>query len=61
MLFADDVLFFAKVDDITIRTIKNTINNFCQVSEMDINLEKSKVWLSPATPQDMRNAISNFF
>lgn len=55
--FADDVLLFAKAYDTTIHTIKNVIHDFCQVSGMKINLEKSKLCLSPSIPPNRKAAI----
>lgn len=41
--FADDILLFAKADNNTLSSVKNTINHFCNNSGMEINLDKSKI------------------
>lgn len=52
LLFADDMLLFARADLHTIDTINHTINSFCEDSGMQINFEKkSKLWLSPHIPE----------
>lgn len=60
LLFVDDVLLFAKVNSKFIRTIKTTLDHLCRVSGMEINLGKSKLWLSPSIPRNTRESISNF-
>lgn len=59
LLFADDVLFFAKADSCTINTISHIIDTFCNTSGMEINLEKSKLWLSNKIPDNRKLQISN--
>lgn len=59
LLFADDVLLFAKADNTSINTINSIIHDFCNTSGMEINLDKSKLWLSPSVPQVMKQSISN--
>lgn len=59
LFFADDVLFFAKADDLSLNQINSVIKDFCEVSGMEINLEKSKVWLSPGILNNRKNYISN--
>lgn len=59
LLFVDDVLFFAKANLHTISTIKHIIDSFYKFSEMEINLKKSKLWLSPHIPENRKILISN--
>lgn len=59
MLFADDVLLFAKAHNLSIQAIKETISSFCKTSGMDINLDKSKLWLSPHIPSNRKDLITN--
>lgn len=60
LLFAANVLLFAKVDNHTISYIKLILEEFCKTSKMDINLEKYKLWLSLHIPNDRKAYISNF-
>lgn len=60
LLFADDVLLFAKANSHSISSIKTIFDSFCKISSMEINLNKSKLRLSPHTPQNRRTYISNF-
>lgn len=47
LLFTNDVLLFSKANDQSIATIKMVLEDFCLVSGVEINFEKSKLWLSP--------------
>lgn len=58
LLFADDVLLFAKANFTSISSIKDTIDHFCSISGMKINLEKSKLWLSPNITENKKTHIS---
>lgn len=60
LLFADDILLFAKADPYSISTIKSIIENFCKVSGMEINFDNSKLWLSPKVMEEMKISIPNF-
>ncbi|KAF7824315.1 reverse transcriptase [Senna tora] len=55
LLFADDVLLFARVDVNSISAIKRTIEKFLTCSGLSINRSKSSIWFSDNTPMDMRN------
>lgn len=59
LLFADDVLLFAKSNPHTIDIINYIIDSFCKTSGMEINFEKSKLWLSPKIPLNRKLEISN--
>ncbi|KAF7840012.1 reverse transcriptase [Senna tora] len=58
LLFADDVLFFARVDPSSISAIKFAVNNFLYCSGLSINNSKSSIWFSNNTPPNMRNTAS---
>lgn len=60
LLFADDVLLFEKANNSSIHTIKAVIQDFYQSYGMEINLEKSKLRLSPSIRMARKNDISNF-
>lgn len=59
LLFADDVLLFAKADPLTISSIKHILDDFHSTSRMEINLDKSKLWLSPYIPENRKSYISH--
>lgn len=60
LLFADDVLLFAKIDPKSVQTIKAILDHLCLVSGMEINFEKFKLWLSQSIPPNTKDNISNF-
>lgn len=60
LFFADDVLLFAKANNNTLQTIKDTIQKNFVASGMEINLKKSKLWISPKVDEDRKLCISNF-
>ncbi|KAF7832133.1 reverse transcriptase [Senna tora] len=47
LLFADDVILFAKVGKKSIESIKKTLDVFFACSGLNVNREKSSVWFSP--------------
>lgn len=59
LLFANDVLLFFKADNKSISSIKHIINSFCQVSGVNINNERSKLWFSPFIPKNRKSYLSN--
>lgn len=52
LLFANDVLLFARLDNTSIQKIKDIIQNFCQASGLEINLEKPKLWPQPSLKKE---------
>lgn len=58
LLFVDDVLLFAKADNTSLSSIKNTFDHFCKTSGMEINFNISKLWLSPGISDERKNPIS---
>lgn len=59
LLFVYDVLLFAKTDTCSINTIGHIIGSFCNVSGMEINFDKFKLWLSQKIPNHRKHQISN--
>lgn len=59
LLFVDGVLLLAEDYSYTIDNINYIIDTFYKTSGMQINLEKSKLWLSPLIHEDMKMIISN--
>lgn len=59
LLFADDILLFAKATKNNISTIKNCLSSFSNFSKLDINFEKSKLWFSKNVHSNFRTSASN--
>lgn len=59
LLYADDVLLFAKVKNKSIRAINSFLNSFMSFSSLNINFSKSLVWSSPNTPSHIRTSSSS--
>lgn len=57
LLFADDILLFAKANKKSIDNIYNVITTFSTLSGLNLNLSKSKVWVSKIVNQHKRNLI----
>lgn len=58
LLYADDVLLFAKVNKKTIKAINSSLKDFMSFSGLNINLSKSSIWFSPNTPSHTRASTS---
>ncbi|KAF7844395.1 reverse transcriptase [Senna tora] len=58
LLFADDVLMFAKTDSESIYAIKSVLDRFLQCSGLSVNSGKSSIWFSPNTPNSDRTFAS---
>ncbi|XP_021743996.1 uncharacterized protein LOC110710043 [Chenopodium quinoa] len=50
LFFADDALFYFKATPASIRVVKETLQDFCQLSGEVINMKKSSILFSPNTP-----------
>lgn len=48
-MFADDLLLIGFLDQREVTEIRRVLNEFCNMSGMEINPNKSKVWFSKAT------------
>lgn len=59
LLYADDVLLFAKVNRKSIKAIQSVLKDFMDTSGLNANLAKSYVWFSPNTPSHIRNSTSS--
>ena len=47
MFFADDLVLFAKANQVSCATIREVLDNFCEQSGQTINVAKSRVFFSP--------------
>ncbi|KAF7803052.1 reverse transcriptase [Senna tora] len=59
--FADDILLFSKATVANSLIIKDILTDFSNVSSLDINFSKSKLWFSPSTPPADIDIISSIF
>ena len=59
MLFADDLVFFAKADLNNCLAIRDVLDMFCNLSGQLVSEAKSKVFFSPNVDRDTRESLSN--
>lgn len=57
LLFADDMVLFAKANMKNCRNINETLNPFCDLSGQKVSWIKSKVYFSPNVDQDHRREL----
>ena len=57
LFFADDLMFFAKVDKKGAASIKRVIELFCEESGQAISVEKSRIYFSPNTPSNLKDNV----
>lgn len=50
LMFADDLLIFGRVDEVTTFTVRKVLRDFCSISGQRINESKSRLIFSPNTP-----------
>ncbi|KAF7830694.1 reverse transcriptase [Senna tora] len=59
LLYADDVLLFARTKKNSIMAIKSVLDRFLSYSGLTISSEKSLVWFSPHTPEEDKLSVIN--
>ena len=52
LMFADDLVLFAKADLLNCSNIRDVLDEFCAVSGQTISESKSRVYFSPNVDQD---------
>ena len=57
LFFADDLMFFAKVDKKGATSIKRVIELFCEELGQAISVEKSRIYFSPNTPSNLKDNV----
>lgn len=57
LMFADDVLFFAKARVSQAKVIKKVLDDFCAMSGLKISIEKSKIFPSAGVLRAKKNWI----
>ncbi|KAJ4796754.1 RNA-directed DNA polymerase (reverse transcriptase)-related family protein [Rhynchospora pubera] len=61
LLYADDLLIFGEASIAEVQRIANILDHFCAISGQRIGHNKSRVWFSRATPENMRNFVLTAF
>ncbi|BFG35167.1 hypothetical protein CerSpe_214410 [Prunus speciosa] len=59
LFFADDSLLFLKVTEENCAAIERILKSYCQASGQVVNFEKSSIYFSPNTPQQLREKVGN--
>lgn len=59
LLYANDVLLFAKVNKKSVKSIDGVLKKFLNASGLNINTSKSSIWFSPNTNPDLRAYVSS--
>ncbi|KAF7835276.1 reverse transcriptase [Senna tora] len=59
LLYADDVLLFARTDKKSIMAIKNVLTRFANCSGLSFNSDKSSVWFSLRAPEEDKHSVTH--
>lgn len=57
LMFADDLILFAKVNDKTCEAISEVLQTFCSESGQNVSMEKSRIYFFPNVDQRMRENV----
>ena len=57
LFFADDLIFFAKVDWVNCAAIRDVLDEFCDLSGQSVSEAKSRVYFSPNVDQDTGESL----
>ena len=57
LLFADDLVFFARADYINCLAIRNVLDDFCSISGQTVSEAKSRVYFLPNVDKDTRESL----
>ncbi|KAJ4812894.1 RNA-directed DNA polymerase (reverse transcriptase)-related family protein [Rhynchospora pubera] len=61
LMYADDLLIFGEATYQEISAISNVLSLFCEISGQEIGVNKSRIWFSRSTPQDVRSYAMHIF
>ena len=61
MFFADDLVLFAKANQVSCATIREVLDNFCEQSGQTINVAKSRVFFSPNVDDNSHEMMCDTF
>jgi len=59
LFFADDLVLFAKANQVNYSTIRDVLNEFCEKSGQSMSEAKSRVFFSPSVDRDTRDSLSD--
>ena len=59
LFFVDDIVLFAKADLINCSTIRDVLDQFCEISGQTVSVAKSRVFFSPNIDRDTRESFSD--
>ena len=59
LFFADNLVLFAKADMKNCQSIRDTLDTFCELSGLKVNMTKSKVFFSPNVGYEARDSLCN--
>ena len=57
LLFADDLVFFAKADHVNCFTIIDVLDTFCSMTGQSVSESKSRVYFSPNVDRDTKESL----
>ena len=57
LMFADDVIFFARADGTNFLAIRDVLDEFCGLSGQTVSEAKSRVYFSPNVDRDTRESL----
>ena len=57
LMFADDLILFAKADLKNNTIIKDVLDSFCEIFGQKVSLSKSRVYFSPNVPPHTREEL----
>ncbi|KAI8550987.1 hypothetical protein RHMOL_Rhmol06G0149600 [Rhododendron molle] len=60
LFFADDLILFGQDNFTTVKAIMEVLDEFCTLSGQTVNLDKSKIFLSPNVAKNKAKRISDF-
>ncbi|OMO92659.1 reverse transcriptase [Corchorus olitorius] len=58
LFFADDLMLFNVAEHAQVEVVRDTLTEFSNASGLHVNLEKSKLWMSPNVPIDKARSLS---
>ncbi|KAL0000247.1 hypothetical protein SO802_019849 [Lithocarpus litseifolius] len=59
LLFADNLVFFARADYVNCSAIRDVLDEFCSISGQTVSATKSRVYFSPNVDRDTRESLSD--
>ena len=57
LLFANDLIFFAKADWVNCSAIRDVLDEFCELSRQSVSKAKSRVYFFPNVDRDTRESL----